>query len=94
MNKLTSFKLIAYNGKMFKNNIIKLKLSKCPNLQRWCPNHWLNLQLIEIDTSIWTKQIPQQDGKSYNAVPKRRTTQFHTQTTEITSTKELLLYLK
>jgi hypothetical protein len=41
----------------------------------------LNLQWLEDDLSIWTKGIPQQNGKSNNAVPRRRTTQCRTKTT-------------
>jgi hypothetical protein len=37
----------------------------------------LNLQLIEVDVSIWTKQIPQHEGKS-NAVLRRWKIQRHT----------------
>jgi hypothetical protein len=39
-------------------------MSMLPDLQRWCPNHWLNLQLIKVDLSKWTELTPQQDGKS------------------------------
>jgi hypothetical protein len=56
-------------------------MSKLPDLQRWCPNHWLNLQLIGDDLSIWTKGTPQRDGKS-NVVLRQRTTQRRTQTTK------------
>jgi hypothetical protein len=43
-------------------------MSKRPDLKRWCPNHWLKVQLIEDDLSIWTKQTPQHDEKSNNTV--------------------------
>jgi hypothetical protein len=60
-------------------------MSKLPDLQRWCPNHWLNLQLIEDDLSIWTKGTLQQDGKSNNVVPNNEQQTAHSDYEQQTS---------
>jgi hypothetical protein len=52
-------------------------MSMFSDLQHWCLNNWLNLQLIGVDFSIWIKWTPQQDKKS-NIVSRRQTTQHHT----------------
>jgi hypothetical protein len=49
-------------------------MSMLSNLQRQCPNNLLNLQLIEVDLSIWIERTLQQDEKSNNDVPRQRTT--------------------
>jgi hypothetical protein len=53
-------------------------MSMLPDLQRWCPNHWLNLQLTKVDLWIWTKRTPQQNEKLHNAVTRERPTQRRT----------------
>jgi len=55
MNKLTTPKLISYNGKMSTNNMIKSK----PPKPKLTPK-----SLIDVDISIGIKQTPRQDAKS------------------------------
>jgi hypothetical protein len=60
------------------NNMIKSKWPKCLwfsicNIDT--PTHSSNLQLLEVNFSIWTKRIVQQNEKS-NIILRRRTTTY------------------
>jgi len=64
------------------NNMIKFK-SVFLDLQRWCPNHWLNLWLFETGISIWTKRTPHNKiCEIKQRCTRRRTMQRHTKTTK------------
>jgi len=82
--KLTTPKLITYTDKMPTKNMMKSKSPEfpiLPDLQRWHPNHRLNLRLTEADISIWIKQRR----------TRRRTTQCRTHTTKSQKTQKKTL---